>query len=64
VGDWVAILWRTIQSARASILDIFSTQDLGNELKTKVNEVTQANDFKLKQVQKDLDEKKKVSKLF
>ncbi|CAB4006918.1 coiled-coil domain-containing 102A [Paramuricea clavata] len=33
--------------------------DLGNELKTKVNEVTQANDFKLKQVQKDLDEKKK-----
>ena len=37
------------------------TQDLGNELKTTVNEVTQAADFKLKQVQKELDEKKKVS---
>ena len=30
-------------------------------MKTKVEEVTKSADFKLKQVQKDLDEKKKVS---
>ena len=35
-------------------------QDLNNELKTKINEVNQTADFKLKQVQKELDEKKKV----
>ena len=33
-------------------------------MKTNVTEATQAADFKLKQLQKDLDEKKKVSDFF
>ncbi|XP_028392796.1 coiled-coil domain-containing protein 102A-like isoform X2 [Dendronephthya gigantea] len=33
--------------------------DLSNEMKTKVDEITQATDFKLKQVQTELEDKKK-----